>query len=646
MLRYFLLLITVWQWSLFASAQTMPDTLKLQEVVVYGIPEEKYAVGSKIFRLDSLYLENQQSRSVSDVLIRKSPVYFKEYGRGMLSTVSFRGTSANHTAVLWNGLNLNQPNLGQTDFSLIPLFAIEDVSLQYGGSSALYGSDAIGGTVYLQSASPQWNNDIRLKLQQELGSFGDNFTGLAAQAGIRRWSFNSKVYHRQTDNDFEYINTAKKERPLEKNRNARFKQNGLVQDIAYRLSNSSYLNLKSWYQETARQIQPAMGEQNSQDQQEDKNLNISLDYKKNSPFGFLNLQLGHLYNYLLYNQGSEYKTRQYIFNGRYEKQLHPHLQISLGAKANHIIAHIEQYPEGSITENRSDLFASLLYKPFENLKTSLNLRQALVSGYTVPFTPSLGLEYVWYKGNTSTLESLASGGRSYRVPTLNDRFWEPGGNIALRPENSWNVESSLRYLYKQQKTSLTVSTTAYHMWVDDWILWLPGSVAGPEGKPISAWTPQNIQEVNSKGIELSMSLEQSLALGEVELGGNYAYTRSINKKAKNQYDRTVEKQLPFVPVHKSNAFMSYRLKSWSFMTNWVFVGTRYTTGEELAEFSVPAYDLFDCSLGKSFNLHQHLLHLNLEVRNILDQQYQNYENRAMPGRNFTLSAKFLFNQSL
>ena len=645
MLKYFLLVFVVWPSFFDATAQTLSDTLELQEVVVYGIPEEKFATGSKIVSLDSLYLTSQQSRSLSDVLIRKSPVYFKEYGPGMLSTISFRGTSANHTAVLWNGMNLNQPNLGQTDFSLIPVFAVEDIFLQYGGSSALHGSDAIGGTIYLQS-SPQWNNPLQLKVQQEIGSFGHNFTGLAASTGIRNWSFKSKLYYRQTDNDFEYINTSKKERPLERNRNAQFQQNGLVQDVAYRFSNSSYLNFKSWYQQTDRQIQPVMGDLNALDQQEDKNLNLSLQYKSNSPLGLVDIQLGHLYNFLLYNRSSEYKTRQYIFNGRFEKELHPHVHFRMGARLNHVAAHIEQYSDGLVSENRSDLFASVLYQPLQRFKTSLNLRQALISQFTVPFTPSLGLEYALYKKGSTSVDWLASGGRNYRAPTLNDRYWQYGGNPDLLPENSWNTESTLKYLFREQETSLELSTTAYYMWVDNWILWLPGSVAGPEGKPVSAWSPQNIQEVNSKGIEVSLNIGRPLGAGKAELGGNFAYTRSISKKAKSEYDRTLNRQLPFVPVHKSNAYLNYRLKHWSFLLNWVFTGTRYTTGEESDDFSVPAFSLLDCSLGKAFRLQKHLIHLNFEVRNLLSQQYQNYEKRAMPGRNFTISAKYLFNKSI
>lgn len=643
MLKYFLLLALCGPLLHLAQAQSVADSL--QEVVVYGFPQEKYAIGSKIEHFDSLELASQQSRSLSDFLMRKSPVYFKEYGPGMLATVSFRGTNASHTAVLWNGLNLNQPNLGQTDFSLIPLFAIEDVSLQYGGSSALYGSDAIGGTVYLQSR-PQWENRLRLQLKQEAGSFGRFFTGLAAKGGINDWSFTSKVYHQQAENDFEYINTNKRNRPLERNRNARFEQKGLVQDLAYRFSNSSSLSLKSWYQQTDRQIQPTMGDTGSKDQQEDENLNLSLQYKHNSDAGFFDLQLGHLYNYLLYNQGSEFKTWQYIGNFRYEKALYKQLQLQAGAKLNHIEADIAAYTAGYARENRSDLFASFRYQPFPRFKTSLNLRQAFVTGFAVPFTPSAGIEYALLSTPVQHFKWLAGGGRNFRVPSMNDRYWQYAGNPELKPEDSWNSESSLQYQHRKSGSRIEFSATAYSLWVKNWILWAPSVVAGPEGTPFSTWAPKNIQEVNSRGVELSGNATQVFAFGQLRLGGNLAYTRSVSRKAKHAYDRTLNKQLPFVPQWKANAQLQYQLKSWSLQSNWNYTGIRYTTGEESPAFSVPAFQLLDARLGKSFRLDKHALDLAVEVRNLLDKPYQNYENRAMPGRSYHLKINYHFTQDL
>src|SRR5690606_5662237 len=87
-------------------AQDFSDSVELEEVKIYGIPLKEYAVGSKIYKIDSASVAQGHQQTLSELISRKSPIYFKNYGQGMLSTVSFRGTSSNHTAVLWNGINI------------------------------------------------------------------------------------------------------------------------------------------------------------------------------------------------------------------------------------------------------------------------------------------------------------------------------------------------------------------------------------------------------------------------------------------------------------------------------------------------------------------------------------------------------------
>ena len=136
--------------SLGARAQ-VGDTTYLKEVSVYGLPVTSYATGSKVVQIKS----GEEVTTLSDKLIDETSFYLKTYGNNQLSTITIRGTTASQTAVLWNGININSPTLGQTDFSLIPLFLFDDVSVQYGTGSALYGSDAIGGSIMIgQSERP------------------------------------------------------------------------------------------------------------------------------------------------------------------------------------------------------------------------------------------------------------------------------------------------------------------------------------------------------------------------------------------------------------------------------------------------------------------------------------------------------------
>ncbi len=56
-----------------------------------------------------------------------------------------------HTAILWNGFNIQNAMLGQTDLSLLPAVFFDEVEIEYGGSSAVWGSGAVAGSIHLNN---------------------------------------------------------------------------------------------------------------------------------------------------------------------------------------------------------------------------------------------------------------------------------------------------------------------------------------------------------------------------------------------------------------------------------------------------------------------------------------------------------------
>lgn len=119
---------------LFASVVLLrtyaQDTIMLHTVEVTAERDRVEALKPLVSRkLDTVILKSKSTASLADLLIQHSPVFIKTYGPGGVSTASFRGTTASHTLVLWNDFQLNAPTLGQVDFSTIPVFLIDDISL-------------------------------------------------------------------------------------------------------------------------------------------------------------------------------------------------------------------------------------------------------------------------------------------------------------------------------------------------------------------------------------------------------------------------------------------------------------------------------------------------------------------------------------
>ncbi|MDE6570259.1 MAG: Plug domain-containing protein, partial [Alistipes sp.] len=119
--KYILLsMLLVSPYGLFAQDITQ-RIHPIDEVAVWGKRPMK-EIGVQKTKFDSLALKENIALSMADILTFNSSVFVKSYGRATLSTVAFRGTSPSHTQVTWNGMRINNPMLGMTDFSTIPSY--------------------------------------------------------------------------------------------------------------------------------------------------------------------------------------------------------------------------------------------------------------------------------------------------------------------------------------------------------------------------------------------------------------------------------------------------------------------------------------------------------------------------------------------
>ena len=108
-------------------------------------------IGIQKTQLDTTILHENIALSMADILTFNTSIFVKQYGRATLSTVAFRGTSPSHTQVTWNGMRINSPMLGMTDFSMIPSYFIDDASLLHGTSSVNEAGGGLGGAVKLST---------------------------------------------------------------------------------------------------------------------------------------------------------------------------------------------------------------------------------------------------------------------------------------------------------------------------------------------------------------------------------------------------------------------------------------------------------------------------------------------------------------
>jgi vitamin B12 transporter len=613
-----------------AAVGQVADTTYLEEVRVYGLPITTYSTGSKVEQIKS----GNDVETLSDKLISETSLYLKTYGNSQLSTITIRGTTSSQTAVLWNGMNINSPTLGQTDFSLIPLFLFDEVSVRYGTSSSLYGSDAIGGSIMIGQNPAQFTKGFSGTVYQQVGSFGKMNTGVKAIYGNKRWELRTKIYRSFIENDFPYESPAVGY--SKKQNDAAVTNYGFDQQVHLKLSDTQQLSAEGMYTYNFREIQPAVTNDNANETLRDRHVRLSLNYQNDSRVGILSATAGYVFSDQDYtdDETSNVRSAQFTTLVSLDKMLSVKSNLRYGISYSHYSASSENFTT-DVSENRYDAFVSFRYDLYRYWAINANLRQSLYAHHYAPFAPTLGTEVQVVHTEVSNITLRAQVARGFRVPTLNDRYWVPGGNPVVTPEEALNIEGGVNWKWSKNSWLHSLDGALYQSWVDDMIVWLPDG---------NVWSPNNLRKVNIHGVEVNA--KTTFTRGKYQVKGNviYAYTRSVNKKGLNDFDvATVDKQLAYVPIHSGRASASMLWNQWQFDVRLNVTGIRFTSLDNEETQALDPYGLVDTSLSKNFRIKKMSFHLRADVFNLFNVYYENLKNHAMPGRHYAISISINFN---
>lgn len=628
-MRLGVLLLLLW-FTDELRAQNHQDSIPvLREISVQGNFEKQFLPGNTIILPKAKTLDFYKGGNISEILRQNSSIYFKEYGNGMLTTIAFRGTNASQTAVLWDNFNINSFTLGQTDFSLLPTQAIEEISIIPGSGSSMGGSGAFGGAVLLENPLG-YKNGNNLALRQQIGSFGFLNSSLSASGSNGNWAYDTRLYWGKAKNDFEILQTG------EKQDNARFKRWGINQSIGYKISNREKIKLAIWYNDNFREIQPTIGSSRDINEQSDHNLRTYLNYVKTGKRSSFNVGTGYFMDEMDYqlNQAiSYYKVDRWESFVDFKYRFTSKHQVKLSARYNYIDAKNQNYEEGGATEERYSLGALFKGKIWNGIDYAVHLRQQLVPGVNIPISPYAGISHQLIKTENHQLNLKLNSSYNYRLPTLNDRFWNEAGNPELNSETAWNKEMTLKSSHQWNQVKSNFSVTAYHNDVKNWIQWVPDEN--------NQWRPRNIKEVLAKGVETQLGIEFPVFNDfKIQTDLQYSYTQSTVLDSENNSSE-IGKQLIYTPLNKANATISVSWKKFSLDTFHQWIGKVYTTNNNSELFALEPFLLSD--LGLSWKTTS--WHLSAKAKNIFNTEYFLYSGYAMPGRNYQLSItrNFKFN---
>lgn len=614
------------------------DTIQLKPVT---ISESKInpLYGLKSYSVDSITMSSKVTASMSELLGTKTSVFIKSYGQGGLATASFRGTSASHTPVYWNDVAIHSPMLSQMDFSLIPVFFLDDINLFYGGSSLVNKSGGLGGSINLDNKKLTFIKN-KVSLVQQIGSFSTY--GTYADVNFENGNFTgrTRLMYLTSENDFSFLNNAVTNADYirQTREDAGYYQYGILQELYFKRKNNDELSLKIWLQNNYREIPQPLTVKPVPNNESQKNNAIRsiINWKHYGTKSKIETSLAYNYDYLNYINkisfvNSDNTNQCFTANFKHYYEISPIISIKSGISGDYYFVNSNNYIS-KIDRKQLSVFTNLSSTFNKRIFMNLVLRKEITDNKFQPLLPSLSIEYkllnsdnIYLKGNIS---------RNYHLPSLNDLYWYPGGNPNLLPENGYSYEMGLKYRKLKDKLfDLEYEVTYFRTKITNWILWQPDPV-------FRYWTPLNLKEVISSGLEVNFNYTYYLNSLIFRFNTIHTLTSAKNMKPINQNDNTTDKQLIYTPLYSYNAGVRIEWKKIFINSETQYIGKRYTNTTNTRY--MPSYQLVDVSSGLVLNTNKRQYVFQFSVCNIFDINYQAIAWQPMPGRNYELILKINF----
>ncbi len=574
---------------------------------------------------DSVAIQLSAGMSLAQQLAYQTSLFVRSYGLGSLATTSLRGGSSAHTAVFWNGVNLQSPMNGTLDLALLPVFFTDSVYVQYGGNGALWGSGAMGGAIHLKNRIPQ--KGVKSMLWAETGSFGQFQQGVGVHFSDGKKYTVLKLWNQQATNNFLYRNRAQFGNPKERQENAALSTQGLTFEQQLNGSIGAF-KLGLWWQQAERQIPASLTVKESFASQNDESLRLSFSWNKHLNRQQFSIRTAYLQDDLFFADpaigladGS--KSHQWNSEIKWEANSFGNFQFLSGIQHIFEKAQTDNYGMENPQRNRLAWATSAKWNSDDTALTLLaSARQEWTSVTSfAPFIPSVGA--VWQVNDALRLKGSIN--RSFRLPTFNDLFWQPGGNPGLKAEIGWAQE--LTASFQQKENQPYFEAVLFNKNLDNQIVWQP-----TEG---GYWAPSNLKSVWVRGAEFSG--KYAFALGELKVTGKAIYQLM---KVSNRGEENGEQAILYTPENQYRFYVGSDYKNFNFSYSHQLTGKRYTT----TDFSgvLPQYHTAQLNINSKINYKKIAGKLWFSVNNLWNAQYEIIAWRPMPGRSYTVGVQLSF----
>lgn len=500
-----------------ASAQETGT--RLSDVVVTATKSEKdpQDVTQSYTIVTGEEIRRSGATDVATAVQNAVSVNIGNYGTpGSVTSLSLRGASSSQVLVLLDGTRMNSSRDGGFDLSFLPVSVedIERIEIVRGPSSALYGSDAVGGVINVITRKPQTDKSTA---GAEIGSHGYDSLYLGGSGRSGGWYYGvsgkreTSDGYRVNSDLYQWVFTGKAGYELSRTSFLEAAVNYLQKDLGSPGSTVFGLTPNARQQERNRVYSAAYQGKIGQ------TLDLRLSgYRKQDDLGFQDPDTIDFNTFLPAPTNNRYESTSDGSEVQLTWLLASWNQLTAGYEARR--DRLESFDaQNGNAEHAASLKAFYLQDEIslgEPLIIVIGGREDDHSVYGGKFSPKVSARYAIKSTGTII---RASYGKSFRAPTFNDLYFNASwgvGNPDLRPESAKEYEGSVE---QQFGGGLTAKLAGFDRKVTDLIQWR---------WDVYPMQVENIGKVHIRGMEAEAAYRPSSLLA---LLVNYTYVNPVDE---------------------------------------------------------------------------------------------------------------------
>lgn len=591
------------------SADVLPPATKAEIVVTASALEEPVSITpAAVTIIDAEEIEQRAARDVADVLREVPGVVLARSGSpGKATSLFMRGASSQHTLVLWNGIELNNPYFSGYDWGLQSTSGVQRIEVVRGPYSALYGSDAVSGVVNILTAPLVSSATAELQAG-ERGLLGGRFNGAYVSGNL---TAAASVESRQDDGWHE---------------NDDLDQQNATASLEWAFSRAFAAGVQARWQDYelgipfnevfgTPQLVPSLERRQSGEE-----LQVSIPVRGQIGRASYEISASRAEHAItlsdpedpfgLTEQATEsmtdrasallrIRTRIGTFVGGAEREV---AEVDDASNFGSNLEDRERRADGLFLENRHSLTLSN-----GSLELALGARHDDFDEFGSRTSPRLSA--AWIRGAHKV---RAGFGESFRAPSIGELFFPFAGNLELEPEESRSAELG----YDFGSGSLIASATLFAADFENLIVFDNAS-----------FRFENVGEASSRGLELGLG---GRLAGSWSAGLAYTYVRTEDERSGLQLLRR--------PEHSGSAHVAFRGAVWSGSLVVVHAGARsdvlpvfpytrtendpYTTADLVVGYDTGAFEPY------------------VKLENVSNEEYDEVLGFPAPGRRALLGIRY------